>query len=252
MSELEIKKIRPGLSSAALHIIAMALMLCDHLWATIFPYLDVLTCIGRIAFPIFAFMIAEGYRHTSNVKKYMLRMLIFAVLAEIPFNLVYGGQVSYIYHQNVLWTFLIALVCMTLIDKVKAKGRTWLTIFAGFGIVFLGALIGTIGMVDYYGAGVLTVLTFYFFREKKWWCFAGQLICMYYINVEMLGGYYYPVTIAGHYFELQQQGLALIALIPIWLYNGTRGYNAKWFKYFCYAFYPVHFAVLYVIWQYIM
>ncbi len=79
------------ISAAALHIIAMTLMLMDHLWATLLPAKEWLTCAGRVAFPIFAFMAVEGYFHTRNFKKYMLRMLLFAVLSEVPFDLMYGG-----------------------------------------------------------------------------------------------------------------------------------------------------------------
>ena len=109
------QQISGGISSFTLHILAMALMLCDHLWATLFPAQEWLTCIGRIAFPIFAFMIAEGYFHTSNVKKYIARLLIFAIVSEVPFDLLYGSTVIYPFHQNVLWTFLIALLAIVLI-----------------------------------------------------------------------------------------------------------------------------------------
>ena len=68
------------ISAAALHIIAMTLMLMDHLWATLLPAKEWLTCAGRVAFPIFAFMAVEGYFHTRSFKKYILRMLLFAVL----------------------------------------------------------------------------------------------------------------------------------------------------------------------------
>ena len=83
---------RFDLSAAALHILAMVLMLMDHLWATLLPAQDWLTCAGRVAFPIFAFMSVEGYFHTHNFKKYAQRMLLFAVLSEIPFDLMYGAE----------------------------------------------------------------------------------------------------------------------------------------------------------------
>lgn len=243
------KKSLTGLSSFSLHILAMSLMLCDHLWATLFPWEEWLTCIGRIAFPLFAFLISEGFYRTSNVKKYMLRMLAFAVISEIPFNLIFGSSVIYPFHQNVLWTFLIALLTICAIEKIKAWKRWYLSYPAIFLLLVFVYLFGTIAMVDYLGAGVLTVLVFYFFHEKKWWCILGQLVCMWYLNIDVLGGYYYPIVIAGHEFGLVQQGFALFALPLIWLYNGKQGYHAKWFRYVCYGFYPVHLLLLFLIWQ---
>ena len=116
-------------------------------------------------------------------------------------------------------------------------------------VLLMDFLLGTITMVDYNAAGILTVLLFYFFRKKTWISFAAQLVGLYYLNVVMLGNLYYPVTILGHHFEIAQQSFALLALIPIWLYHGEQGYHSKWFKYFCYAFYPVHLLILVVIWQ---
>ena len=195
-----------GIDSFTLHILAMLFMLCDHLWATLFPAQEWMTCVGRLAFPIFAFMIAEGCYYTSNVKKYMLRLFLFAIISEIPFNLIMGSSVFYPFHQNVLWTFLLGVLSIQIIEKAKKK-------------------------------------------QKKWISFAAQLVGMYYLNVAMLGNLYYPVTILGHHFEIAQQSFALLALIPIWLYHGEQGYHSKWFKYFCYAFYPVHLLILVVIWQ---
>ena len=110
------------LTAAVLHIIAMTLMLMDHLWATLLPAREWLTCAGRVAFPIFAFMAVEGYFHTRSFKKYILRMLLFAVLSEIPFDLMYGGTWFYPVHQNVLWTFLLGLLGVWLMEQVRKKG----------------------------------------------------------------------------------------------------------------------------------
>ena len=129
------------LTSAALHILAMALMLCDHLWGTIVPGNDWLTCIGRVAFPIFAFMLVEGYFHTKNLKKYALRLLLFALLSEIPFNLAMGSSVFYPVHQNVLWSFLISLGLIHWNERVKKKEKLWLRILVGALSVVIGYVV---------------------------------------------------------------------------------------------------------------
>ena len=238
------KKHKVEISSMALHIMAMAFMLCDHLWGTIVPGNDWLTCIGRIAFPIFAFMIVEGYFHTKNLKKYILRLLIFAVLSEIPFNLAVGSRFFYPIHQNVLWSFLISLGLIHWNEKTK---RIWAKILVGIASVALAYVVGLITMVDYYHAGILTVLVFYYFRERKWWSYLGQLICLWYINLEMLGGLAYEIQLGDKTYFLTQQGFALLALIPIWLYRGKQGYHNKFLQYAYYAFYPVHLLILGVI-----
>ena len=239
------------LTAAVLHIIAMTLMLMDHLWATLLPAREWLTCAGRVAFPIFAFMAVEGYFHTRSFKKYILRMLLFAVLSEIPFDLMYGGTWFYPVHQNVLWTFLLGLLGVWLMEQVGKKGKTWMYLLVCVLVVPAGLVLGTLCMVDYYGVGVLTVFGFYFLHGRKWWCFLGQLAALYWLNVELLGGLMYPVQLFGMEFELCQQGLALLALIPIWLYRGRQGYHSKPFQYLCYAFYPVHILLLVVVLNFI-
>ena len=109
------------LDALALKCLAMALMLCDHLWATVVPGNDWLTSVGRLAFPIFAFQIAEGFARTHSRKGYLKRMFLWALASEIPFNLMYGGAAFYPFHQNVLWTFLISLALISLIDQCRAK-----------------------------------------------------------------------------------------------------------------------------------
>ena len=235
---------RFNISSFTLHMLAMGLMLCDHAWATLFPSAEWLTCIGRAAFPIFAFMIAEGYSHTHDLRRYMLRIFVWACASEIPFDLMYGGSVFYPFHQNVLWTFLESLLLIILIEKCKARFKKPTAVVLYAVIALFGFILGYVTMVDYYGAGVLTVLIFYFFRERTWKNRVIQFICLYFLNVELLGGYCYALNIFGHEIELVQQGFALLALIPIWLYRGRQGFHNKVFQYACYAFYPVHITLL--------
>lgn len=230
-------------TSLSLHILAMVLMLCDHLWGTIIPGNDWLTCVGRLAFPIFAFLLVQGYTHTRNLRKYVLRLLLFAVLSEIPFNLAMGSRLLYPLHQNVLWSFLISIGLIHWNEKVRTK-RIWLRLLIAL-LTFLIAYIGgLLTMVDYYHAGILTVLVFYFFRHKKWWCYLGQFICLWYINMEMLGGIGYEIQLFGQTHFIARQGFALLALIPIWLYRGKQGYHSKPLQYLNYAFYPAHLLIL--------
>ena len=225
------------MSSFALHIIAMIFMLCDHMWATILDY-EWLTCIGRIAFPIFAFLITEGYIHTSNINKYIKRMVIFAIITEIPFNLMVSASPIYPFHQNVLWTFVISLLTLKYLSFDNTKN-----IFKSILIILLAIIIATVTMCDYFGAGVMMVVGFYIFRKSK----LLQLLMMIYVNMILIQGYSYPIDISGYTYYFPQQGFALLSLIFIWLYNGKQGYHAKWFKIFCYAFYPLHMLILYIL-----
>ena len=234
-------------TSAGLHILAMIFMLCDHLWGTIIPGNDWLTCIGRLAFPIFAFLLVEGYFHTKNLKKYALRLLLFALLSEVPFNLAMGSQLFYPIHQNVLWSFLISLGLIHLNERANGSGKLWLRILTGCASILLACVLGLITMADYHHAGILTVLVFYFFRGRKWWQLLGQLLGLWYLNVEVLSGFTYEFQFLGTTVSLVRQGFALLALVPIWLYRGKQGHHSKAFQYLCYSFYPVHLLILAIL-----
>ncbi len=238
------KRYTPEVTSMFLHLFAMGCMLCDHLWGTVIPGNDWLTCIGRLAYPIFAFMIVEGYVHTRSLKKYVGRLLVCAVISEIPFNLAMGQRLFYPVHQNVLWTFLIAIGLIVINEKAKQTSKWWLRILTALLTIGLGYIVGLLTMVDYYHAGVLTVLVFYFFRERRWWCYIGQLVCLWYINMEMLGGFGYELELFGHTWFLARQGLALFALIPIWLYRGKQGPHNRILQAVYYSFYPLHLLIL--------
>ena len=216
------------ISAAMLHIIAMTFMLMDHLWATLLPAQDWLTCVGRLAFPIFAFMAVEGYFHTHSFKKYILRLLLFAVLTEVPFDLAFNGQVLYLGYQNVLWTLLAgALVCWAADWAQRTPDALHLLAATA---AFAGAFwLLEVCHTDYGGWGMALILLFHLSRGNRLIQLAGLAV----FCVAGAGG----VSI-----ELY----ALVSLAFIWLYDGRRGYCSRPIQWLCYAFYPVHLLLLWL------
>ena len=246
---MELTKTKGCLDSLTIKLLAMALMLCDHLWATVLPGVMWLTAVGRIAFPIFAFQVAEGFQRTHDRKKYLLRMLVFALISEIPFNYLYYSSPVFPFHQNVMFTFFIALLLMLGLEKVRSKGAG-LYILAAVLSLPVGYFLGTLGMVDYYGSGVVTVLIFYLCRQIPYgWL--GEVAGLAFLNCKLLGGMTIPLTLGSWTLEFPEQGLALLALIPIWLYNGRQGAHNKAIQYACYAFYPAHMLILALLRMYL-
>ena len=234
-----------GLTSNMLRAIAVLLMVSDHIWATYMSFGNWMTYIGRMAFPIFAFQIAEGFVHTSNFKKYALRLLGFALISEIPFNLFYSSRWFNPYHQNVLFTLLLGLLAIYVLDNLK-KNFTRKNIALSVLWLALISVAATIGFVDYGFLGMLTVVMFYILRDFPfaWLC---RLVAMVFINVFLFEGLVYPVDILGKTFEVPSQSFAVFALIPIWLYGGKKGKSSKIMQYGFYAFYPAHMVILYLI-----
>ena len=240
-----IKKPFGGLTANMLRTIAVIFMLSDHIWATALSFGDWMTYIGRMAFPIFAFQIAEGFVHTKNFKKYALRLLGFAIVTEIPFNFFYSSRFFNPYHQNVLFTLLLGLLAIKVIDGIK-KDRSGKNIALSVLYLLLILLASVIGFVDYGYLGMLTVVMFYLMRDFPF-AWLGQLVGMILINITFFEGLVFPVEILGKTFEIPSQGFAVFALIPIWLYGGRKGKSSKALQYGFYAFYPVHMLVLYII-----
>ena len=234
----------PDLSALTLHILAMAFMFCDHLWATLAGDAWWLTGIGRLAFPMFAFFLVEGFFHTHDKKKYCMRLLLLAILSELPINLMYSGLLFYPFHQNVIWTLLTGFLCIWAIDTLRKKCPVWLWIPSILLLSAVGYVLATLLMFDYYGEGVLTVIVFYLFHGKKWWQLAGQFAGLYWINVMLLAGMQIPLQLFGHAFEISEQGLALLCLPLLWCYHGRQGAHNRKIQLACYAFYPVHMLVL--------
>lgn len=233
------------LNATHLKLIAMVCMLLDHMWATVIPGNLWMTCVGRIAFPVFAFQVAEGYAHTKNFKRYLLRMFLFALVSEVPFNLMMGGRWYYPFQQNVMFTFCLSLLLLRIIDRARA--RHWalglVAIVAG---ALVGYCVGTLTFVDYYGYGILMVLAFWLFREVPFGWFI-QLAAMLYINLHMMGGMEIELSLFGASVMFPDQGFAVLAMIPIGLYNGRQGIWSRTFQYAVYAFYPVHMLILALI-----
>lgn len=180
----------------------------------------VLRTIGRVAFPIFCFLLVEGFFHTRNIKKYGARLFLFALISEIPFDLALFGKWFYPGYQNVYFTLFIGLCVLYWYEKVLGDPiRSTLVFLAGCGAALLLNC-------DYNVIGIAMILLFYvFYKNKKMQTiFAGILAA-----VESLGCF----------------GAAILAFIPINMYNGTRG--KRNFKYFFYWFYPVHLILLHIL-----
>lgn len=230
----------PELTSFGLHLLAMGLMLCDHVCLALMPDRLWMTCVGRLAFPIFAFLVAEGFVRTRSRARYARRLLIFALVSEVPFDLLAAGRPVYPFHQNVLWTFLIALGCMQLLEWAKADPRPAARFVVSAGAVLGGFLAGTAFMVDYFGPGVWTVLVFYFFRGDDWRQRLGQLLCLLFLNGWLLAGQ----TVLPGGLALPIQAFAVLALPFIWLYRGRQGPHGRAVRWLFYGFYPAHLLVL--------
>lgn len=130
----------------------------------------------------------------------------------------------------------------------KAKTKNLLIRTAVLAFTLIAALfVETLSFCDYHYAGIFMVLVFYFFGERKWWCFAAQLICLWYINVEILAGFEYVFDFIGIEWHIVSQGFAVLALIPIWLYRGKQGPYNKGIKALYYWFYPLHLLILGVL-----
>ena len=214
-----------------LKLIACVTMLLDHLGAVFFwPQHWWLRAVGRIAFPIFCYLLAEGIHHTRNPKKYALRLLAGAVLSELPFDLLFFGQFTWA-HQSVMVTLLLAFLYGMVQKKLDGAG---LKLLMAVPFMALADLLHT----DYGSWGVAMVALFVLTRESRY-ANVYQLLGMIAINY-MIGGVNVPVG----FLVVPIQILALGALIPIGLYSGKKATKNPWVQWAFYLFYPVHLALL--------
>lgn len=213
-----------GISGSTVKLIAILSMLVDHLAASGVIRLlydsdglyRLCRAVGRMAFPIFCFLLVEGHIHTRNQRRYLGRLFLFALLSEIPFDLAFYGKLCHLPGQNVFFTLFLGMLTLCAVEKVQSNGNRqwiWMPMAAG---MLTASLLHT----DYGGFGVALILIFYWFREVPW---KRNLIS----GCACIGS---PA--------------ALAALIPIQLYNGKRG--VSW-KYFFYLFYPLHLLLLCLI-----
>ena len=217
-------KIKFGLTATHLRILALFLMLLDHLWATVVPGNNWMTYLGRMAFPIFAFQAAEGYHHTHDFKGYCKRLAIFALVSEIPFNLMIFSSPIFPFHQNVMLTLLLGLLACRAWDQRKLG---WLALIC---------LAAVLTFPDYGVMGVLTVLMFHALRDWKW----AQLLMLIAIN---WFGFEGQQLVFGS-IKMPIQAFAILAFLPISLYHGEKGPGGKWLQYGSYLFYPLHMLIL--------
>ncbi len=257
-----------------LKILAIIAMLIDHIGAILISgtnnYWLYFACraVGRLAFPIFAFLIVEGLRHTRDVRKYLLRLLAFAAISEIPFDLAFYqfnyntdaiSDIGYIFShpsyfgvifnrlivgQNVFFTLFLGLLLITLfnmVDRRFIKNDLKNMIISNSLDCALTVIICASAYVlktDYDIAGILIIVSFYLFRDS----ISYMGISLFIISGSML----------CHFMQFKKDGnlldivgiLTTLAIIPIAFYNGKKGKSAK---YFFYAFYPVHLLCLYLI-----
>lgn len=232
------------LSGNVLKWIGILTMFIDHFGAVLIMKITMLTfnpdwvhiywiCryIGRIAFPLFCFTLVEGFTHTHNKGKYIGRMCLFALISDIPFDLAFRNKWFTMDTMNVMATFALGLVLLwaiqRLLDPVKGKGvnaKSVLRAMLALGAVGVAMVLSELLNMDYGAVGILSIVLFYLYREKR--IVAAVLGC----GALLLNG------------SIEAWGM--LAMIPILLYNGTRGRQSK---YFFYIFYPGHlllFALL--------
>lgn len=206
-------------------------MLIDHTAHVFFPAEVYMRCLGRIAFPIFAFMVAEGFLRTRNVKRYMLRMLIFAVIAQVPYSIMLSD--IGVFQINVIFTLFFGLASVYAIDK----GSPLLSMLAP--VAF--AMIAEFANFDHGAFGVLMVIAFLYTRNNKLHrnISASVLILLFSLSYMLRYGVnYYGWVIILFY---------LLPLPIINLYNKKKGISNVFSRWFFYFFYPLHIAALVII-----
>ena len=220
-----------GLSQEGLKIIACVTMLIDHLGAIGLGGVS-FRVVGRMAFPIYCFLLAEGVHHTRHPGRYGLRLAVGAVLSEIPFDLLFFGRITWL-HQSVMVTLLLGFLFGMAVKKVSNDGsRVLLT------VPF--CLLGQVCMADYGGLGVAMIAVFILTRGGSRMVQAGTLALVCFL----IGGGW--VRIGPVMIPMEMFGL--LALVPIYCYSGRKATRSGAVQGLFYLFYPAHLTAL-LLWR---
>ena len=223
------------LPQEGLKLIACAAMLLDHIGAVFCPGIG-LRIIGRIAFPIYCFLLAEGIHYTREPRKYGLRLLVGALLSEIPFDLLFFGKIT-LAHSSVMVTLLLGFLYG---QAAKRATRLAVQILLILPFAVAAELLGT----DYGGWGIALVALFVLSRGRER-VRVIQVIVLAFI-CWMIGGY----TLRFGSVRIPIEMAALAALIPIFCYSGQKITKNTWIQRGFYLFYPVHLMILLCISQF--
>ena len=212
------------LDGTALKLIAVTAMILDHVGDNFFPDQIWMRIIGRMALPIFAFCIAEGFSHTKDRRRYLCRMGLFALLSEIPFDLVTSGKVLEFSHQNIMMTFFWAILGLMLYERVRNRPHGT---FLGAAVLLVFTVSSLFLGLDYQILAVGLIILYYLLRNKA--PLINNLAAMaYHVLLRNVGIYWFGV----------------LGFVPVLLYNGKRGRGLKWFFY---LFYPLHLLAIYIL-----
>ena len=222
-----------GLSQEGLKLLACLTMLLDHIGATLVPGWT-LRIIGRLAFPIFCFLLAEGAHYTKNPAKYAFRLAIGAILSEIPFDFALFGGWTW-YYQSVMLTMLLGFGALFAMGN--CQNGLWKCL-----IVLPFALTAEWLQTDYGGAGVLLIAMFGLTRKVPHRNFVQTIAMGVLIWFLMPGA---PVPVLGREIPIELFGV--LAMVPVALYSGKKRTHKKAAQWAFYLFYPVHLGVLYLI-----
>ena len=229
---MEVIKTRfAGMTGNQLKIVALLAMTCDHVGKQLFPQVEILQIFGRLAFPIFAYMIAEGCVHTKSKKKYFFSMFGLALLCQIAYFFAMGSL-----YQCVLVTFSMSILLIYLLDNARKKRKVLGYLGFGLGLVtvaiicimFPWILIGTDFAIDYGILGVLLPVGIYIGRNRK------EKRAIMVLILALLGVKYGGV-----------QWYGLLAPCLLATYNGKRGKLKM--KHLFYIYYPLHLLGIYLL-----